>query len=56
MNAVNTMLINRCKTYGLSYFHDNNIEVDFLAQDGLHLNEMDKSVLARNYNTNKNSM
>ena len=46
MNAVNTMLMNKCKDYGLD---NNNIEVGFLVQDGLHLNEIGKSCLANNF-------
>ena len=49
VNAVNTMLINRSKNYGLGYIDNSNIEVGFLAQDGLHLNEIDKSCLANNF-------
>ena len=40
VNAVNTMLMNRCKNYGLGYIDNSNIEVGFLAQDVLHLNEI----------------
>ena len=43
MNTVNTMLMNRCKNYGLGYINNSNIEVGFLAQDGLHLNTIGKS-------------
>ena len=35
--------------YGLGYIDNSNIEVGFLAQDGLHLNEIDKSRLANNF-------
>ena len=49
MNAVSTMLMNRCKDYGLVYIDNNNIEVGFLAQDGLHLNKIGKSCLASNF-------
>ena len=49
VNAVNTMLMNRCKNYGLGYIDNSNIEVGFLAQDGLHLNEIGKSCLANNF-------
>ena len=40
VNAVNTMLMNRCKNYGLGYIDNSNTEVGFLAQDVLHLNEI----------------
>ena len=49
VNAVNTMLMNRCKNYGLGYIDNSNIEVGFLAQDSLHLNEIGKSCLANNF-------
>ena len=49
VNAVNTMLMNRCKNFGLGYIDNSNIEVGFLAQDGLHLNEIGKSCLANNF-------
>ena len=49
VNAVSTMLMNRCKDYGLVYIDNNNIEVGFLAQDGLHLNKIGKSCLASNF-------
>ena len=48
-NAVNTMLMNRCKNYGLVCIDNSNIEVGFLVQDGLHLNEIGKSYLANNF-------
>ena len=48
-NTVNTMLMNRCKNYGLGYIDNSNIEEGFLAQDGLHLNEIGKSCLANNF-------
>ena len=38
VNAVYTMLMIRCKNYGLCYIVNSNIEVGFLAQDGLYLN------------------
>ena len=38
--------MNKCKDYGLD---NNNIEVGFLVQDGLHLNEIGKSCLANNF-------
>ena len=43
LNAVNTMLMNRCKNFGLGYIDNSNIELGFLAQDGLHLNKIGKS-------------
>ena len=49
VNAVNTVLMNRYKNYGLGYIDNSNIEVGFLAQDGLHLNEIGKSCLAKNF-------
>ena len=49
VNAKNTMLMNRCKNYGLVYIDKSNIEVGFLAQDGLHLNEIVKGCLANNF-------
>ena len=49
VNAVNTMLMNRCKNYGLGYIDNSNIEVDFLAQDELHLNERGTTCLANNF-------
>ena len=47
--TVNIMLMNRCKNDGLGYTENSNIKVDFLAQDGLLLNEMGKSFLANNF-------
>ena len=49
MNAVNTILMSRCKNYCLGYIDNSNIKVGFLAQDGLHLNEIGKSSLANNF-------
>ena len=49
VNAVNTMLMNRCKNYSLGYIDNSNIEVGFLAQDELHLNERSKTCLANNF-------
>ena len=49
VNAVNTMLMNRCRNYVLSYVDNSNSKVDFLAQDGLHLNKTGKSSLANNF-------
>ena len=49
VNAVNTMLMNGCKNYGQGYIDNSNIEVGFLAQNGLHLNEIGKSCLANNF-------
>ena len=49
VNAVNTMLMNRCKTYGLGCIDNSNIELGFLAQDGLYLNKIGKSCLANNF-------
>ena len=49
VNAVNTMLMNRCKNCGLGYVNNSNIEVGILAQDELHLNEISKSCLANNF-------
>ena len=46
--TVNKILRNRCKNYALGYIDISNIKVDFLAQDGLHLNEIGKSSLANN--------
>ena len=33
----------------VGYIDNNSIRVDFLAQDGLHLNEIGKSFLANNF-------
>ena len=41
--------MNRCKDYGLGYIDNSNIEVGYLAQDGLHQNEIGKSCLANNF-------
>ena len=50
VNAVSTIFINRCKNYALGYIDDNsNIKADFLAKDGIHLNETGKSSLANNF-------
>ena len=49
VNTVNAMLMYRCKIYGLSYIDNSNIEVECLAQDGLHLNEIGKCCLANNF-------
>ena len=49
MTAVNTMLMNKSKNYGLGYIDNSNIKVDILAQDGLHLNQISKSSLANNF-------
>ena len=48
-HRVNTILMNRCKNYGLGYIDNSNMEVRSLAQDGLHLNEKGKSCLANNF-------
>ena len=37
-HRVNIILMNRCKNYDLGYIGNSNIEVGFLAQDGLYLN------------------
>ena len=44
VNAVNKMLMNRCKNYDLGYIDNNNIKVVFLVQDGLRLKEKGKVV------------
>ena len=49
MNAVNTMLMKRCRNYGLGYIDNSNIEIDFSAQDGLHLNKIGKRCFANNF-------
>ena len=49
VNAVNTMLMRRCKIYGLGYIDNINIKVECLAQDGIHLNEIGKCCLANNF-------
>ena len=49
VNAVNGMLMHRCKIYGLGYIVKSNIKVECLAQDGLHLNEIGKCCLANNF-------
>ena len=49
VNAVNTMLMNRCKNDGLGYIDNSNMDVGFLVQIGLHLNEIGKSCLANNF-------
>ena len=49
VNAANTILMNRYKYYGLGYIDNSNIEVGFLAQDVLHLNEIGNSCLANNF-------
>ena len=49
VNALNTMLMNRCKSYGLGYTDNSNIKVDSLPQDGLHLNEIGKNFLANKF-------
>ena len=49
VDAVNSMLMNRCRNYGLGYIDNSNIEVGFLVQDGLHLNRIGKSCLANRY-------
>ena len=49
VDAVNSMLMNRCRNYGLGYIDNSNIEVGFLVQDGLHLNEIGKSCLANKF-------
>ena len=49
MTAVNTMLMNKSKNYGLGYIDSSNIKVDILAQKGLHLNQIGKSSLANNF-------
>ena len=47
--SINIGRMNRCKNYGLGYIDNSNIEVGFLAQDGLHLNEIGESCLANNF-------
>ena len=49
VNAVNAVLMHRCKIYGLGYIDNSNIKVECLAQDGLHLNEIGKCCLANNF-------
>ena len=49
VNAVDTMLISRCKKYGLGYIDNSNIKLGFLAPDGLHLNKIGKSRLANSF-------
>ena len=49
VNAVNTMLMNRCNNYRLSYMDNSDIKVDFLAQGGLHPKETGKISLANNF-------
>ena len=49
VNEVNKILFNTCKLYGLGYINNSNIKVEFLVQDGLHLNETGKMYLANNY-------
>ena len=46
---MNTMLMTTCGNYGLGYTNDNNVQADFLAQHGLHLNKLSKSSLAINF-------
>ena len=46
---MNTMLMNTCGNYGLGYTNDNNVQADFLAQHGLHLNKLSKSSLTINF-------
>ena len=46
---MNTMLMNNWKNDGLGYIDNSIIDVDFLAQDGLHLKEIGKSCLANNF-------
>ena len=40
VNAVNAMLMHRCKIHGLGYIDNSNIKVECLAQDELHLKEI----------------
>ena len=49
VNAVNKMLMNRCKNYDLGYIDNSNIKVVFLVQDRLRLKEKGKSCLANNF-------
>ena len=49
ITAVNIMLMNKSKNYGLGYIDNSNIKVDILAQDELHLNQIGKSSLANNF-------
>ena len=49
VNAMNTMLMNRCNSYRLSYMDNSDIKVDFLAQDVLHQKETGKISLANNF-------
>ena len=49
VNAVNTMLMNRSKNHRLGYIDNSHIQVDLLAQDEFHLNEIGKSSLAINF-------
>ena len=46
---MNTMLMKRCRNYGLGYIDNSNIEIDFSAQDGLHLNKIGKRCFANNF-------
>ena len=49
VDAVNKMLMNRCKNYDIGYSDNSNIKVVFLVQDGLRLKEKGKSRLANNF-------
>ena len=49
VNAVNTMLMNSCKNYGLGYIDNSNTEVGFLVHNVLHINEIGKSCLENSF-------
>lgn len=41
--------MNRCRNCGLCYINNNDIKIDFLPQDGLHVNDIGKISLANNF-------
>ena len=49
INAVNTMLKNRCKLFRLGFIDSSHINKEHLSEDGLHLNEIGKCYLANSF-------
>ena len=49
INAVNTMLKNRCELFGLAFIDNSHINEEHLSEGGLHLNEIGKCYLANSF-------
>jgi len=49
VKEVNDLLFEKCKDAGLSYINNDNIDVSYLWQDGIHLLESGKERLSSNF-------